>query len=820
MHLINLDDTYQSVSLSYTFSYRIQRANYDLSATAWDYTVLTYNGATQRVTLKNIPTGLTPIYSGNSAINAQAGGYRASVILNNNNPNYNDPVANDTSSYDGSFAWTLDWNISPQVIELSWNNVPWTDKNGIDDVIPQLSVHQEKVTYQFYTADGAPIALEDIEIDMGNQTLYYVDAVLLPNFDGNYALSTVGNHRAFTLGKQRTPVNISLQENTWTFDGVAKEVQLIISGASLTQDNFNIVYVNELGDPISGAPINAGSYTVRVSLKDEYAETYYIADNSPIEITINNAEIDLSGVRWNYDAANPFQYQRKDGQPLPYTVELTGLPEFLEKYVEYGGVYSGSSVDTYNATFDFVGLNLDNFVDFDLPEEVASKTLSWRIIPRAIPKPIYEGEELIFNNEDMDIFALLGIDEDWAEYFTVNIRYNNEATDATSARNAGTYSIVCNLLSDLGDNATWADGDVFAATAQLTVSPRIVTVNGWTSSTIPAPQVGDGELKFINQVYTDENGAPVSRDEIMTTFNSTFRVSLESAFGDNVIVRAAEEVSDWKEFSTPSDPNNPPTPIAKPTLVKDKLLYTGGTLTFEITCYDDTIMTIIGALSVTDMGDYSVLVRFKNGANYCWEDNTRDPITLAFSVVDHIDGITAIEKPSAEKESIDYTGEEITFVLNGYDENTMTLEGALSGKEEGEYTVTITPKEGYCWTDNTTEAITITFKIVKPSNGSNGGGILDKIKDFFAELDEKHFPLWQICTGIVAIILILIFTGKTISYGNKKRAAKKEAKKYNERNYTAAAAMLPIFAADEVLFGLSNKIWSIMAFALVGACVL
>ncbi|MDE5618049.1 MAG: hypothetical protein K2I79_01010, partial [Clostridia bacterium] len=109
---------------------------------------------------------------------------------------------------------------------------------------------------------------------------------------------------------------------------------------------------------------------------------------------------------------------------------------------------------------------------------------------------------------------------------------------------------------------------------------------------------------------------------------------------------------------------------------------------------------------------------------------------------------------------------------------------------------------------------------INPDAPTDNGGKGSSIEEFFKKLLDSHFPLWQICTGIVAIILILIFTGKTISYGNKKRAAKKEAKKYNERSYTAAAAMLPIFAADEVLFGLSNKIWSIIAFALVGACVL
>ena len=40
-------------------------------------------------------------------------------------------------------------------------------------------------------------------------------------------------------------------------------------------------------------------------------------------------------------------------------------------------------------------------------------------------------------------------------------------------------------------------------------------------------------------------------------------------------------------------------------------------------------MVVDGSLSVTEIGVYSVTIRFRDGVNYCWDDNTRDPAPTA-----------------------------------------------------------------------------------------------------------------------------------------------------------------------------------------------
>ena len=105
----------------------------------------------------------------------------------------------------------------------------------------------------------------------------------------------------------------------------------------------------------------------------------------------------------------------------------------------------------------------------------------------------------------------------------------------------------------------------------------------------------------------------------------------------------------------------------------------------------------------------------------------------------------------------------------------------------------------------------------KPGDG-DGGSFIDKIKEFFDKLIESHFPLWQVATSAVALLFTLIFMIKSIQYGNRKKKAKGEAKKYNAKTY--AAGLLPVFATDIVWLNLSNMVWSIIAFSLCGVMLL
>ncbi len=107
----------------------------------------------------------------------------------------------------------------------------------------------------------------------------------------------------------------------------------------------------------------------------------------------------------------------------------------------------------------------------------------------------------------------------------------------------------------------------------------------------------------------------------------------------------------------------------------------------------------------------------------------------------------------------------------------------------------------------------------KDGNGNLDGGndILAQIQEFFKKLIESNFPLWQVATSGVALLLTLIFMIKAIQYGNRKKKAKGEIKRYNAKTY---AALLPIFSTQTVWLNLSNMVWSIIAFSLCGFMLL
>ncbi|MDE7373454.1 MAG: hypothetical protein K2N18_05260, partial [Clostridia bacterium] len=94
--------------------------------------------------------------------------------------------------------------------------------------------------------------------------------------------------------------------------------------------------------------------------------------------------------------------------------------------------------------------------------------------------------------------------------------------------------------------------------------------------------------------------------------------------------------------------------------------------------------------------------------------------------------------------------------------------------------------------------------------GDNGGG---KEPSFIDKLLASHFPLWQVIVMAVSAILAIIFIAKAAQYGSRAKQAKNDTKKISAKTY---ASLLPVFSSEAVALGLSNKLWSIMAFAFAG----
>lgn len=76
---------------------------------------------------------------------------------------------------------------------------------------------------------------------------------------------------------------------------------------------------------------------------------------------------------------------------------------------------------------------------------------------------------------------------------------------------------------------------------------------------------------------------------------------------------------------------------------------------------------------------------------------------------------STINAVPSQNGAMTYNGSEQSPVWNGYDPEKLTIGGTTSGTNAGEYSATFTPKEGFKWADDTTDAKTVTWVIGRAS---------------------------------------------------------------------------------------------------------
>lgn len=135
------------------------------------------------------------------------------------------------------------------------------------------------------------------------------------------------------------------------------------------------------------------------------------------------------------------------------------------------------------------------------------------------------------------------------------------------------------------------------------------------------------------------------------------------------------------------------------------LTYTGSAQTPAWNNYDPNTLTIGGVTSGTNAGTYAATFTPKEG--YQWADGTTEAKTVNWTI-----GRANVATP-AQIGSLTYTGEEQSPTWSNYDSAKMTMGGTNAGTDAGSYTTTFTPGSNYQWSDGTTTAKSITWKINK-----------------------------------------------------------------------------------------------------------
>lgn len=206
-----------------------------------------------------------------------------------------------------------------------------------------------------------------------------------------------------------------------------------------------------------------------------------------------------------------------------------------------------------------------------------------------------------------------------------------------------------------------------------------------------------------NPVYTEEVPALLDTDpaSATNTFNPLFLIILNNIKASHQLAEAAKEAAE-KALEAITEMT---TKISAVPSQSGSLTYTGSAQSPSWNNYDPNALTIGGTQSATDAGTYQVTFTPKEG--YKWEDGTTEAKTVNWTI-----GRANVATP-AQSGSLTYTGAAQSPQWANYDSSKVTLGGTTSGTNAGSYNATFTPKANYEFSDGTTCAKTVVWKIGK-----------------------------------------------------------------------------------------------------------
>ena len=368
--LCNYDSSYDSYSGSFTLSYEINKAKYDMSNVRWDYeegSRVYDKDRFHTVELTGLPSTLSVIedgYEGNRGKNA--GGYVASVLgfVNLDERNYHTPIMGRPETYEGEFAWTLEWRIDKATLNLEWESVDSGEGYRIQKV---KSGYVEYIDgYNYYKSNGLElgdrIELEDIVVGEAVER-YWAEAVLTEAAANNYKISEGTARMSFRVGNGGERVDVKLERESYTYDGEShggelKMVEGTLELGNIIKKYYKIVNGEKTAMPDGEMPINAGEYMIELSLSENDENDYYLATRQ-LTYIIEKVKIKAE---WNTSGSMPvisnldekikevitYVYYDSDGNELPEGATL-----------EKGKTYSVKAVikDGNGENYEFVAMD-------------------------------------------------------------------------------------------------------------------------------------------------------------------------------------------------------------------------------------------------------------------------------------------------------------------------------------------------------------------------------------------------------------------------------------------------------------------------------
>jgi len=540
----------------------------------------------------------------------------------------------------------------------------WRSEGGeLSKYVLALSGSRASVNmaYRYYGSDGMTELTGGAPTNAGE---YYVEVEVSPSSSG-FAVSGTSKFKfeiekatydlsglQWTDGTNTYGLNDQI---SFVYDGESKTLSLsglsgIVSAGSV---KFNVA----LGGDTSKK--DAGTHTITLTVTEDTEN--YNPSGMPASVTwtITALAVDLSGIEWNYDASAPYVYERDETGAKEFSVAPllpSGLPDELVDVIEgsYGGQYCGTEKGTYNATAGIVAAlqnnaDIQNNYILTYPTDFPP-TLNWKIEERTFDALAYDNVWTVYDGSvnGHDFAAALGLPNDLEYYFDVSIQLTRP--DGTIEAYAG-YDGKAHYGNDAGKYA-------ITFTVKSGINPASGDANVW---------LGDDETATVE--------VEIAQRKLTVNGWRGAGTKAQAQFAEEDVLSA------WYKYVVYDSEGNK----AEPDAVTGK--YAAGT-------YRRTVEPTSGNVVIEFTAEDSVVFTVTADGNETDAD------------VEKIDAPTF-------KGGMGYTGKEFTITdenageyFDGWDSEKMTVVSCETGKDAGEYKVTVGLKDTLltAWSDDETNA--------------------------------------------------------------------------------------------------------------------
>lgn len=455
------------------------------------------------------------------------------------------------------------------------------------------------------------------------------------------------------------------------------------SAQGINVSNFDSTYINQTGTTSS---TNAGDFSAVYSLKNTTNTKW--SDNSTGNVTISWSIAPLKLTKPS--ASNKsFDY---DGNSHAPTVS-----NYNSTYMNRTGTTSASEVGNYSISFSLKNTNNTKWSD----NSTGTVTISWAI-----------------NQSELTEEQSSGFAQSGSLTYNGNVQtptitnYNSKyhtLTSETSATNAGTYTL---YVAPKG-SMTWADG----STTPKKVTWKIdkLKIDKPAAASTVFPYNGNTyklEISNYNSAYMTKTGDESA--SAVGSYKLTFSLNSDNiVWSDN---KTADVVINWTIGTLT---------LPKPTASTTAFGYTGELKELPVQNYDASYMTLEGTIAETDAGSYSAKFILKDKTNMKWSGNSTADVTISWKI--NKKKLTAAQSTLSIDTSTTYTyglstgRVHATGVYDGFalmqgvdlSIHDISEDSVLNAYDAGTYTIKITPKNNYTWSNGGTTAKTFTWKVNK-----------------------------------------------------------------------------------------------------------